>query len=334
MWHMTRRRFFSTAAAGTLSAPIANAADAPHAAPHVAPLRIKKPARFRLLQFTDIHFFQGKEPYRAREEAKTCDLMRAIVDHSHPDLVLITGDMWHNNPGGRGYEFLQFSVRQMELLGVPWAFCWGNHDNLDDRAAAHQLLEQAKYSLYRGMTADGSYIIEIIDSKSVPVWQIICINSGDDGLAATQWRWLESLPSPNQAPPRWAAFHVPVRQFEDIWSDGAASGIKGEKNCYDDEAGESLAVLKRAGIRACLCGHDHINDYSGVHDGIDLIYGRATGYSGYGAVCAPKGGKLFKINCVTGRYDWTSLLADGKEWRPKKGEQLDYEKKNSGWLTG
>jgi hypothetical protein len=338
MANMTRRKFLcqtTFAAAGTLTASLAQAAPIQYAGLNVARLRIRHPRKFRLLQFTDVHFFAGKEPYRAREDAKTVDLMHEVVDRSEPDLVLITGDLWHNNPGGRGFEYLQYSVRQMESLGVPWAFCWGNHDKLDDYAAGDELLTNAKGSLYRGAANDGSYIVEIVDSKDVPVWQIICLNSGEDGLAEPQWRWLKSLPNPEQAPTRWAAFHVPIRQFEDIWTNGAASGIKGEKHGYDNnEVGESLGVLKRAGIRACLCGHDHINDYSGIYDGIDLIYGRATGYCGYGAVPVPKGGKLFKINCLTGHYDWAALLAGGKEWRMKKGEQLDYEKKNAGWLAG
>ena len=49
-------------------------------------------------------------------------------------------------------------------------------------------------------------------------------------------------------------------------------------------------------MRACFCGHDHVNDYGGVLDGIELVYGRATGYGGYGGDYVDKGGKLITVN--------------------------------------
>ena len=60
-------------------------------------------------------------------------------------------------------------------------------------------------------------------------------------------------------------------------------------------------------MRACFCGHDHVNDYGGVLDGIELVYGRATGYGGYGGDYVDKGGKLITVNCETGDYSYQSV---------------------------
>ena len=99
--------------------------------------------------------------------------------------------------------------------------------------------------------------------------------------------------------------------------------MKGEDVCMEQEDGSSLAVLKAAGVRACFCGHDHQNDYSGAADGVELVYGRVSRAGGYGADIFPKGGKLITVNCRTGRYEWVSITPDGKRWRPKPGERRE-----------
>jgi hypothetical protein len=45
-------------------------------------------------------------------------------------------------------------------------------------------------------------------------------------------------------------------------------------------------------------GHDHDNDYYGVHDGINLAYGRKTGYGCYGPSGMLHGGRVFKVSTV------------------------------------
>jgi len=41
-------------------------------------------------------------------------------------------------------------------------------------------------------------------------------------------------------------------------------------------------VLVKLGIRAVFSGHDHNNDYHGFLEGVNLVYGRKTGFGGYG----------------------------------------------------
>jgi len=295
-------------------------------APYVSTLEVANPKRLSILQFTDIHFFNGQEPYRTTVHKRTIADMKALTELAQPDLILVTGDFWHENEGGRGLEFMRFAIEQVEALGRPWAFSWGNHDTLGDSdyEAGHKALSEAPHALYRGARTDGNYVLELVDATKTPLWQFVCINSSRNGIKEPQRAWLQTLPAPEASPPRWGVFHIPVRQYDDIWKQGIAYGIKGENVCYDnDEDGKSLAVLKEAGIRTCICGHDHVNDYSGKFDGIDLIYGRATGYNGYGDVKVPKGGKHYVLNCLSGKYKWVSLLANGKTWHPRRGERVE-----------
>ena len=53
---------------------------------------------------------------------------------------------------------MEFAVGQIEKLGVPWLFTWGNHDRLTDYAHGQTFLAEAKHSLYRGGHSEGNYL--------------------------------------------------------------------------------------------------------------------------------------------------------------------------------
>jgi hypothetical protein len=53
-------------------------------------------------------------------------------------------------------------------------------------------------------------------------------------------------------------------------------------------------------VRAVFSGHDHKNDYCGHWDGIELVYGRVSGWSGYGDL--QRGGRLIELDMNEPRY--------------------------------
>jgi len=330
--NLTRREFLETAAGATALVALAGCATQARivtlgqdAAPGVARLEISRPSRFTILQFTDLHFFaEDKGKYGLLNDT-TVNNMRKLVALTKPDLLIVTGDLWRDNPPERLEEFMRYAVDQCASLGVPWAFTWGNHDQLKDYRVGHKALAEARNSLYRGAGSDGNYVIDIVGPHGRVVWEILCINSHVDGIGGPEQQWLRKLAerSGKQLPPRFAFFHIPLKQYVDIWNSGMATGIKGEDPCIEKEDGSSLPILKSLGVRACFVGHDHVNDYWGVIDGVDLVYGRATGMGGYGGTVLPKGAKLITVNCRTGRYEWRTLLLDGKRWRPAPGERIE-----------
>jgi hypothetical protein len=66
-------------------------------------------------------------------------------------------------------------------------------------------------------------------------------------------------------------------------------------------------------------------------EGIELVYGRATGYAGYGGEVVRKGGKLITINAQSGSYAWETLFADGTTWRPEQDMRLQ-EAVDAPWM--
>jgi len=290
-----------------------------------ATLAIPTPSNFRALQITDIHFFMPSP--RPRQDEKTNAELPHLIDLTQPDLLLLTGDLWQDNPQGRGEEFMRFGIEKISALGVPWLFVWGNHDKLDDYKTGHEAFTSAPRSLYRGGPGGGNYTVHITDRAGKPCWDLICLNSNERGLGAAQHAWLESLRTSRQQRPctshAFALFHIPLKQYDDMWQAGKAAGARFEKVAHRSEDGSTLGWLRSLGsVRACFCGHDHINDFSCRVDGIDLVYGRATGHAGYGASRVPKGAKIITVNCETGAYAWESILADGTRWRETSGVQI------------
>ena len=287
---------------------------------------VPDPSRLRVLQFTDIHFFRERED--PAPDRQTLEDLPRLVEHTSPDLLLVTGDLWHDNPDHRGEEFMHFGIEQIAALGIPWVFTWGNHDELDDYPKGHDAFRAAPHSRYRGGSGGGNYAVLAQDRQGVPVWEFICLNSMERGLLQPQRDWLKALREQwDTAPHAEHAFlvvHIPVKQYDEIWNAGAASGVKLEEVCFWDEDGTAFPLIKALGtVRAGFCGHDHVNDYAGVIDGIELIYGRATGSGGYGGGSVPKGAKLITVNTETASYVAETVLPDGSRWRPEAGIQID-----------
>lgn len=270
----------------------------------------------RILALTDLHFFlQGMlvDPETLRD-------IRRMVRHFQPDMIAVTGDMWHNNPDGRGLEFCKWACTQMMKFKTPWAFAWGNHDMMDDYARGHRMLESAPWSLYKGLAGDGNYRVEVRSPDStVPLWNLIFLNASHTiGDAQLEWFEREAAAIARQTPgppPAFLFFHIPLRQYLDLAERGLARGVMLENVCYDGESGKALRVFsKYKWVRAIFCGHDHVNDYEGVIDGVHLEYLRATGIGGYGGDKVRKGGTLITADLRSGSFDSISVLPGGETW--------------------
>lgn len=330
--HLSRRQFMGatalTTAAGLSLSQGAAAAPATDF-PGERVLTVPDKGTVRVLQFTDVHFFKGIEKYPVREEYlrhKTVGIMRRLVDHAQPDLIVATGDLWHENPDGRGMEFMNWAIDQLVSLGRPWTFTWGNHDHVGDEADAHRILTGALHSVYGGEARQGNHVVALELESGKRVLELFCLNSTRIGVDQEALSFVSDYARERvhkEPVLRMSAFHIPLKQYHDRWEDGSARGLLGEKVYFEKDDGSALKVFQDAGVSAIFCGHDHESDYSAFSDGVELIYGRATGYNGYGAETLDKGAKLYEINTATAAYHWRSLFPDGTTWQPGKEEHLD-----------
>ena len=85
---------------------------------------------FKILHLTDIHI--GGSLYSYRKDMKALKACFAEIEHTKPDLVVVTGDLCFPlgimsmslNNSAPVQQFAAF----MRNTGIPWAFTYGNHD--------------------------------------------------------------------------------------------------------------------------------------------------------------------------------------------------------------
>lgn len=284
----------------------------------VAPGRVQTASAkvCKILQFTDLHFFNAEKA----DDEKTITEFRKHIDLRQPDLVVVSGDLWHDNPDGRGERGLELALKSFSSWGVPWTMCWGNHDLLADYQRGHDALEQAAGSVYRGGAAHGDHRIEVrtpgSDEKTAPALDLFFLNSNDAGLGPWQIQSLQQMTAHVAARakpvPAFAFFHIPILEYETRITAQTLKGVKLEGVGRAKEDGTAFPVLTAPKtIRACFCGHNHTNDYVVKADDLDLVYGRSSGYAGYGGDKLRKGAKLIEIDLANGSYQQTSVFADG-----------------------
>jgi hypothetical protein len=88
-----------------------------------------------------------------------------------------------------------------------------------------------------------------------------------------------TLANNNKPLPALAFFHIPLSEYIQAWNNKVKPplGVKNEDECSPDiNTGMFSAMLESGDVMGTFVGHDHINDYIGVHYGIALAYGRVS----------------------------------------------------------
>lgn len=288
--------------------------------PGVSEFTVREKGKLRVLAVTDLHL-QKKD-----KDARTLGEIKKMVEKFQPELIVMDGDNWYENPDGRGLEFCRFTAESFAQLGIPWTCVRGNHDQADDFGKCEEILGAASFSLYPGRTQDGNYRLEIKDPDQTPLWNLILVNDAAPTLGFTDERiaWLqaeaarihEKFPTP---PPAFLFAHIPLPQFGEMVKAGQAKGIKGEKVSYEQGSAQALAAIKETGMtQAMFCGHDHLNNFHGTWEGVRLEYLRATGHSGYGGARLKKGGVMITVDRGrTPAFDTITVFPSGRTWQPK-----------------
>ena len=104
---------------------------------------------FKILQLTDIHL--GGSMLSYDKDLKALKASFALIEHTKPDLVIVTGDLSYP-VGLSSFSFnntapvSQFAAF-MRNTGVPWAFTYGNHDVEDMAIGSNEDLNELYMSL-------------------------------------------------------------------------------------------------------------------------------------------------------------------------------------------
>lgn len=259
---------------------------------------------FKILQLTDLHFGEIHEESRDRDVA-TKELVIRLVNEHTPNLIAITGDLiW--SLAKKSLSTFREVLSFMNDFGIPFAVTLGNHDAESDfnREVLNTIvLEQANFIIPRSLlNIDGrlNYYVEIQDA-GLP-HRLYFMDSGDydthqfgeyDFIQHEQIKWLVENEGGFSGISQ-LFLHIPVPEYRTAQQLGLAIGHQDEEiNCPGLNTGLFSHIYLHTNIKAVYCGHDHDNDFSAHYFGIQLNYGRVTGFNTYGSLA--RGGRLITI---------------------------------------
>lgn len=316
---MKRREFLQVAtSAGLVAAAVRLEANEP-AKPAVA-IRRTEPDRFvldfspaqprplRILQLTDTHF-GSQDVGRKISDRRSFLEIRRLVEEQRPDFLVHTGDFINNDQG----EKVSFeAIEVFDSLGIPWTHALGNHDH------GHRSVEEFRKPMKNaavgefraGDASEYAFRFDITAGGSGdPRYSLFCFDSGfkepNRRVSQPQIEWfvgqMKRDADAGLKTPCLAMIHIPVVEFESLRAADQHQGNFGERVCFDNDTGDTFTALKNSGrVRGVFSGHDHKNDYAGVWQGIELVYGRVGGWSGYGDL--ERGGRLIEIDLAGGTH--------------------------------
>lgn len=288
-------------------------------------LRFSTEGKFKILQFTDIHFSDNNEV-----DQETVKLMRKILKEENPDFIMITGDTVY---GTQNAEHLPLALAPVIESNVPFSYTFGNHDTEDGQGydvLFPMLREMPNCMLYHDESSQvgtGNHTLEVMDDQGEVKWVIVGMDSGNYNpmkhiqgygyMKKAQIVWYQEMmkayEEKNKSFSALLFMHIPLPEYHELWDMETCYGKKREGICSPKINSGFFAAMQEAGhTKGVFVGHDHINDFYGDLYGIKMGYGRATGYNTYGQEDFLRGARIFILDQKdTAHFTTYVRLSDG-----------------------
>ncbi|WP_192348700.1 metallophosphoesterase family protein [Algoriphagus sp. Y33] len=257
------------------------------------PLSFNSKGDFKIVQFTDTHVdIPGKH------NLEVFDIIRSVIELERPDLIVLTGDVVTQDDPKEAFQLFEDLFAGLDL---PWVVAFGNHEsqhNAGRREVAAFLAEfpnclnddqeeaygNSNFVLpVTGEQSKEEALIYIMDSNNRSTLKPQVDGYGWFDFSQVQWyREMSKRFTQNNggiALPALAFFHIPLPEYSQAWNNKIHPpvGVKNEQECSPEiNTGMFAAMLEAGDVMGTFVGHDHINDYIGVHHGLALGYGRVT----------------------------------------------------------
>ena len=242
---------------------------------------------YKIMQLTDIHLVRVG---MGGPEDRIFEMIRNLVEMEKPDMIVITGDTVYTDASNNCVSYFRTFMDQFQ---IPWCYVMGNHDDNDGPGyeTLEPILYDTPYGLYRHGNADvtgfGNYMVGLIDDARKPVWLLYMLATHDGRryehkFYPDQIQWYRERRElfrevRGQYSPSLFFFHIPLVDYEDVWASGKAVGVNLEGVAHlDEDTGFFAAIAEKGDAKGVFVGHDHMDDFAGMQDGVLLAYGRAT----------------------------------------------------------
>ena len=265
----------------------------------------KQPDRdFVILNITDPHF--ADYDYRAFLAFTESGTIRRLVKAVKPDLITVTGDLICS-------DCASYSLKRIcaffESFNIPWAPIFGNHEdesNMDKNYIADVFLSCPHCIFKKNAPEMGvvNYIININEHGRI-VESVFMLDSGHSQANEAQRNWFRKNAEDINEKTDGAAeitvmFHIPLPEYQYAYDaafisldkkwrgEYKACGERHEDICCEKDNGipvqrgffEIMKQLKT--VKYVFCGHEHVNNFSILYQGIRLTYTMKVGLASGG----------------------------------------------------
>ena len=284
---------------------------------------------------------------RANIDKNCFNYIAELIESERPDLILLTGDIVYGEFDDSGEIWIRI-VDFMDSFGIPWAPIFGNHDNESTMGVEWQCaqLEGAENCLFKrgDLTGYGNYSIGLVDANGKIKRVIYMLDSNGclraAGIESDQINWMNAVSdaidlSYGEEVPSFVCYHIPSMDFITAFVNKygyeasesfnldltGIDGDFGQKNENVSLFANSLAsYFKAANVDGVFSGHDHVNNYSILYDGIRYTYGTKTGtydYNNTGVL----GGTVITVSSG-GAFNVAHKYLDKNEMENRKSASL------------
>ena len=276
-------------------------------------LQFKEDGELTILQLTDMHY-NGNEA----DDIKSQELVRNLIKWSKPDLIAVSGDAVSGNSVRKttGYEAAWKKwTEPLNEAQIPYAYILGNHDDEGDLDKYEVVALDDTNPLSLGKTLERipnttNFVLPIQSSRNqselaANIWFFDTGSVGCEGFTYTygciersSLEWYDDMSKKIKQEHgtnvhHIAFIHIPIPEYRKMYNENDIYGTVGENiGCPVVDTNFFGHVKANGDINAMFCGHDHKNDFGGWYDGVELVYGRKSGYGGYGKI---QGAKVIKL---------------------------------------
>ena len=188
------------------------------------------------------------------------------------ETVITVGDNIYGRQRAQDFK-AKFEIPYKPLLdaGVKFYAALGNHD----------IREQPSYKLFN---MEG----KLYYSLKAPQQSVRFFMLDSNYMSPEQVDWIKNEIKGAGEDWKIAAFHHPL--YSSGGRHGSDTGLRDKLE----------PIFMDNGVSVVFSGHDHENDYAGVWQGIELVYGRVGGWSAYGELT--RGGRLIELDLAAQAY--------------------------------
>ncbi len=284
--------------------------------------QFRKNKTFKIAQFSDIHWDNNSENC-----PRTMAVIENVLKTEKPDLAVLTGDIVTASPAEEGWKAIAQPFIDSK---TSWAVVLGNHDGEPgpSRDEIFELLVTFPY--FAGekgpeLYGCGNYDIPVWSSDNKKVESVLyCIDSNNsnriiykdyDWIHFDQINWYRetsqkyTTQNNNYPLPSLAFFHIPIPEYNEVVGQPSTVGIKNEGVASSHvNSGIFASFLDMKDVMGVFVGHDHDNNYIGIHDNIALAFSEVTGYDTYGEL--DRGARIIELK--EGEYSFDTWIRTDK----------------------